>query len=48
MLAFVCLFVCGGGGGGGGGGRNSGRGRDIHTAEVTQRERRERREGGDL
>ena len=46
MLVFVCLFVCGGGGGGGG--RNSGRGRDVHTAAVTQRERRERREGGDL
>ena len=51
VLVLVCACVCvcvGGGGGGGRWERNSGRGRDVHTAAVTQRERRERREGGDL
>ena len=41
LCVCVCVWV-------GGWGRNSGKGRDVHTAAVTQRERRERREGGDL
>ena len=44
VLVFVCVCVCVCGWVG----KNSGRGRDVHTAAVTQRERRERREGGDL
>ena len=51
VFVCVCMCVCGvcvWGGGGGKWERNGGRGRDVHTAAVTQRERRERREGGDL
>ena len=57
MCVCVCVCVCGWVGvlvhvcvgvGRGRWERNSGRVRDVHTAAVTQRERRVRREGGDL